>query len=103
MIARCTKCGQGHDLRPIGKKKVDDFRCEVCGGLLEPADLRWCVACGTTTEDIHLMAPYKSKDIEITVTLPNDEIPAVRYFVAPGTTHCRQGHPFRPIARKALG
>jgi hypothetical protein len=100
MIAKCKQCGHGYDLRPMGEKKLEDFRCEKCGGSLEPADLRWCSACGTTTADVHLMPPYKDDDIEISVTLPEQEIPAVRYFVAPGTTHCPQGHPFRPVKRK---
>ena len=101
MIARCKKCGHGHDLRPIGEQKLEDFRCEMCGSSLEPADLRWCVACGTTTEEIHIMPPYESEDLQSTVTIPNQEIPAVKYFVARGTTHCHQGHPFRPVQRKA--
>jgi hypothetical protein len=94
MIARCTKCGCGHDLRPMGEKKLEDFRCERCGGALETADLRWCMACGKTREDIEIMPG---------VTMPDIEIPAVRYFVKPGTTHCPQGHPFRPVERKAKG
>jgi hypothetical protein len=94
MIARCAECGHGHDLRPIGGKKIEDFGCEKCGGSLEPADLRWCSACGTTTEDIHLMPPDETEDFITSVTISNLEFPAVRYFVEPGTKHCPQGHPF---------
>jgi hypothetical protein len=91
VIARCIGCGHGHDLRPIGNRKLGEFRCQKCGGTLEIADLRWCVACGSTKEDIEIMDG---------VTLPNVEIPAVRYFVLPGTTHCPQGHSFRPVEHK---
>ena len=100
MIARCIQCGHGHDLRPMNGKKLENFHCENCGNSLEAADLRWCVACGKTTEDIHIMPPMKLGGVEISVTLPNVQIPAIRYFVKPGTTHCPQGHPFRSIERK---
>ena len=95
----CIECGQGHDLRPLGGKKLEDFRCETCGGSLEVADLRWCAACGTTTEDVHLMAPSFG-DVQSSVTIDDVEIPAVRYFVKPGTTHCPQGHAFRALNSK---
>ena len=91
MIARCIKCGHGHDLRPMGDRKLEEFKCEKCGGALEIADLRWCMACGTTKKDIQIMDG---------VTLPDVEIPAVRYFVLPGTTHCPNGHLFRPLEGK---
>lgn len=92
MIARCTQCGHGHDLRPMGDRKLEEFRCETCGSALEVSDLRWCLACGSTKEDIEILDG---------VTLLDVEIPAVRYFVPPGTTHCPQSHPFRPVEPKA--
>ena len=99
MIAKCTQCGHGHDLQLKGEQKLEESRCEKCGGALEVADLRWCFACGTTTQDVHLMAPSFG-DMQSSVTLDNQEIPAVRYFVAPGTTHCPKGHAFRAPQRK---
>lgn len=94
MIARCAQCGHGQDFRPMGNRKLEEFRCEKCGSALELADLRWCMACGSTQEDIEIMDG---------VTFPDVKIPAVRYFVPPGTTHCPQGHLFRPVESKAKG
>jgi hypothetical protein len=91
MIAKCKQCGEGHNLRPMRERRLEDFRCQRCGGALEPADLRWCKACGSTEEDIEIMPG---------VTMPNVKIPAVRYFVAPGTTHCPNDHPFQPVQDK---
>jgi hypothetical protein len=88
MIARYIKCGEGYDLRPKREERLEEFRCEKCGSSLEPADLRWCTAWGTSKQDIELMDG---------VTMPGVEIPAVRYFVAPGTTTCPKGHAFREV------
>lgn len=91
MIARCIACGYEYDLRAFGNRKLEEFRCEKCSGSLEPADLRWCRLCGTTKEDLEIMDG---------VFFPEVELPAVRYFVQPGTTHCPQDHPFRPVERE---
>jgi hypothetical protein len=92
MIARCIACGHGHDLRAFGARKLEEFRCEKCSGFLERADLRWCRLCGTTKEDLEIMDG---------VFFPEVEVSGVRYFVQPGTTHCPQGHPFRPVERES--
>lgn len=85
MIARCIKCGEGYDLRFMGEKGLEELKCQKCGSSLERADLRWCTACGTSMLDVEWMEGVTMRDVEIR---------AVRYFVAPGTTTCPEGHPF---------
>lgn len=90
MIARCTQCQHGHELEIADGKKLKDFKCNKCGSSLEVADLRWCLACGKTQQDLEILNG---------VVFPGVNLPGTRYFVPPGTTHCPAGHAFRSVER----
>lgn len=100
IIAKCSDCGHGHDFHMPRSKPLADISCDKCGGELRMADLRYCAACGTTVEDIHLAPPSYDGDVVDSVVIPNQEIPAVRIFVEPGTEKCPNGHPLHKIVRK---
>ena len=100
VIAKCVDCGHGHDFHMPRSQPLTDIRCERCSGVLTMADLRYCAACGTTVEDVHLAPPSYDGDIVSSVVIPSQEIPAIRYFVEPGAEKCPNGHPFRKIERK---
>jgi hypothetical protein len=90
MIALCTQCQHVHELEVPAGKTLADFKCNKCGGVLESADLRWCIPCGKTKHDLEILNG---------VVMPEVEVPATRYIVPHGTTHCPAGHAFRPVER----